>query len=76
MEARERVVEGFASSRRRRVRFVRVSVGAESMESGGQSFFALHSGFRLGAWIAHIPTALSGFGARAAIRHPVRAAQG
>ena len=107
--------------------------GAESMESGGQSSFALHSDFAFGAridhashtlrcrrpvpvrrfpfrnspaglfhigffwgwavemwtilsgafgrasvraWIAHIPTAPSGLGARAAIRHPVCGIQG
>ena len=48
-----RVRAGFASSRLRRVRFVCVRGGAESMESGGQSLFALFSGFGFGVWIDH-----------------------
>ena len=54
----------------RGVRLLGVRGSAESMESGGQSFFALHSGFGFGSRIAHIPTAPSGRGGPVWQRHP------
>ena len=47
-----RVLAGFASSRPRRIRFVRVRGSTKSMESLEAIFFAFHSGFGLGARIA------------------------
>ena len=58
--------------------FARFSFAAarRAWKACGQSFPSLSAVPRSGAWIAHIPTAPSGLGARAAIRHPAFGVQG